>query len=430
MNKYTIALLLLLIPSVVSGATYYASPTGSGTTCSEGSPCALQYTLETKATGGDTVICAAGTYTEDDTISITAGMTVTGAGIDSSIISCAADTPCISVTPANDTNNFEISGFTISGGATLDTTSGNNGQQLITVSGATANPFTKLKIHDIKFTKGYVGLNVRGQESGVAYSNQFVDNYIHVRSVGAGDAGWSWDSTQGGANYVFVENNTFTNSGTEHTDGFAFEGGQGGRVVFRFNTLSLQNGTGGTGEVFDLHGDQGSRGTVAAEIYNNSITLVDGTKRLLNHRGGKVMFFKNAVVGSYDGYMRMTEYQGWAYCDADSYPKVDQINSAYYYSNTSKSVAISPALSCPNDNSCECYEGYGTCNKPTTNYCSPAQNDSTYIQENRDYYLTTKAGYSPYTCPHPLAGSGSCDSTVKGTGGYSLVGNTFAPWVH
>jgi hypothetical protein len=43
-------------------ATYYASPTGSGTTCSVASPCALDYTIATKATTGDTVIALTGTY--------------------------------------------------------------------------------------------------------------------------------------------------------------------------------------------------------------------------------------------------------------------------------------------------------------------------------------------------------------------------------
>lgn len=44
------------------GATYYAGPTGSGTTCSLAAPCALDYTVATKAGSGDTVIALSGTY--------------------------------------------------------------------------------------------------------------------------------------------------------------------------------------------------------------------------------------------------------------------------------------------------------------------------------------------------------------------------------
>lgn len=46
------------------------------------------------------------------------------------------------------------------------------------------------------------------------------------------------------------------------------------------------------------------------------------------------------------------------------------------------------------------------------------------ITLGRDYFNSEKSGYSPYTCPHPLAGTGSCDSTKYGTDGYSLTGET------
>lgn len=63
MKKLLLSLLLLLLLPVWGwGATYYASPTGSGTTCSLESPCALDYTIATKATTGDTVIALTGTY--------------------------------------------------------------------------------------------------------------------------------------------------------------------------------------------------------------------------------------------------------------------------------------------------------------------------------------------------------------------------------
>lgn len=56
-------LLSLLLPLWCMGATYYASPTGSGTTCSEASPCAAVYTIATKASSGDTVYLRGGSYT-------------------------------------------------------------------------------------------------------------------------------------------------------------------------------------------------------------------------------------------------------------------------------------------------------------------------------------------------------------------------------
>jgi hypothetical protein len=55
MKKLVLTILFVLIGGNAFGATYYADPDGSGTTCSEGSPCTLDYAVNTKASGGDTV---------------------------------------------------------------------------------------------------------------------------------------------------------------------------------------------------------------------------------------------------------------------------------------------------------------------------------------------------------------------------------------
>ena len=48
-------------------ATYYVSPTGSGTTCSLESPCALAYAYATKSSNGDTIKMGYGTYDKEIT---------------------------------------------------------------------------------------------------------------------------------------------------------------------------------------------------------------------------------------------------------------------------------------------------------------------------------------------------------------------------
>lgn len=52
----------------VSAATYYVSPSGSGTTCSDAVPCALSYGVNTKASSGDTIIAKSGTYNQTITV--------------------------------------------------------------------------------------------------------------------------------------------------------------------------------------------------------------------------------------------------------------------------------------------------------------------------------------------------------------------------
>lgn len=61
--KLILAIVFALSAATAQAATtYYASPTGSGTTCSIGSPCGIETLIETKPAAGDTLILLNGTY--------------------------------------------------------------------------------------------------------------------------------------------------------------------------------------------------------------------------------------------------------------------------------------------------------------------------------------------------------------------------------
>lgn len=55
------------------------------------------------------------------------------------------------------------------------------------------------------------------------------------------------------------------------------------------------------------------------------------------------------------------------------------------------------------------------------------------IKSGRDYFISDEkplamSDYMPYTCPHPLAGAGTCNNDVSGTNGYSISQfDTIAP---
>jgi len=57
---------LLVLNALAQATTYYASPTGGGSTCSLVSPCALGPTFIAKAAAGDTLVLLNGTYTESN----------------------------------------------------------------------------------------------------------------------------------------------------------------------------------------------------------------------------------------------------------------------------------------------------------------------------------------------------------------------------
>jgi hypothetical protein len=77
-----------------------------------------------------------------------------------------------------------------------------------------------------------------------------------------------------------------------------------------------------------------------------------------------------------------------------------------------------------------CYGPFGVCTPMTTiDYAHSIRDDGsrTSIQDNRDVFFSASkpvamSGYTPYTCPHPLAGAGSCDTNTSGASGYVLTG--------
>ena len=315
------------------------------------------------AAPGDVVCVPAGSATWTSQLNIPKGLTLQGAGIGQTNITSGlnnSNAALIQYSPGSDVP-FELSGFTLDGG---------NLSQLFGASSPSDTvALTQLKVHDVRFYRGNSrAISTRGLEYGVVYSCTFDDNYIAVWDGGVYQAGWDYPVTVGGANYLYVEDSTFT----QNVNGAFFsETGQGGRLALRHNTLTSNVGALGL-EFWDAHGVNGAysagyRGTVASEFYNNTLRTTVGNPRILFHRGGKGIVFNNTLTGS--GYMQMTEYQGWSYCSADGYPKPTQINNTYYWNNT-----ITPSLYC----------AAGGCTS-----CCPPQYDGTYIQLNRDYWLPT-----------------------------------------
>lgn len=68
----------LLAPSALAASTYYASPSGGGTECTQAKPCKVEYAAETKAQNGDSVILEPGTYTLGESINVVATIDLGG----------------------------------------------------------------------------------------------------------------------------------------------------------------------------------------------------------------------------------------------------------------------------------------------------------------------------------------------------------------
>lgn len=328
------------------------------------------------AVSGDTItVTGSGTVTWSSPVSSTKAIKLIGPGrTNLTIIGRISFNP--STTEAS--KIFEVAGFTFSGNQTFNATTPNS-----------STPITSLKIHDNAFINATGrAIWLGGLEWGVFYKNTFDNNNIHLSVIGAGDAGWDIDGCStpnlcpvyGTARYAYFEDNTF-NSGQ---GGFVSETGQGGRLVFRYNTITNYSGPGW--EALDIHGDQNSgRGTVASEYYHNSIDVgTSGTFRWMHHRGGQAIIANNSINRSVA--FNITEYRAWGgngICS--TYPAVGQINHSFYWNNIAGGAQQAPTYTNGNGGSCG---------------SDPPWGDNQYVVPNREYWLLSSGleANRPATC--------------------------------
>lgn len=410
--------LLVSLLSGCSGSGQSSSTTINAATCS----LTEVSTAVSSVKNGGTVVVPAGNCTWSSQLVIDKGLILRGAGIGQTVITSSINnqfgSALILYSPGLD-EPFELSGFTLDGN--------DSGILLEVVSNIPTTALTKIKVHDNTFQNARSrSISMSGLEFGVFYNNQFLNNYIGIGITGARSSGWQFPQTLGGSTYPYFEDNTFTQ--TIARGGVISETGQGGRFVFRHNRIIGYGGNGG--EVWDQHGNQGDRGTVVSEIYNNTVNLTVDS-RVFNHRGGESLFFNNNVTGAH-GSFNITEYSCWQSdtCTQKLYPKDDQINHSYYWNNRIEMnpqplILLLPSYCCSRAD-CSCGGGRSVC----------GQFDDDFIQLNRDYWLpkigldtakpvtcnigekfgATDTGklyschianvwtpqYEPYTYPHPL----------------------------
>ncbi len=371
------------------------------------------------ASAGDTVVVPAG--------SCTWGTKATHVTVNKAITLQGADKATTIITLADDGGSWADCVIAISAAATVKslTIIGSNVGYVGAFSTSTVDGW---RITDINFTGGtkeayfvYVG-NVYGLiDNNTITGTSGSSEYVFVR--GPTDS-WQTAHSIGGVNNVFIENNTFSGQG------YVSDCNDNSRCVVRYNTIT-------TGVKIDGHGRASNslRGVRHMEIYNNLWTydVAVGSWKYIELRGGTGRIFNNVVDTTYALVsLVLTDYcyqNGAAFggcgsvcaCAAD-YPVTDQIGvgidpkaaaSEPVYLWNNKKGGVSATVSNGNQEAV-CVTACG------------AFALSTVIQSGIDYYLSDSkpvamSGYSPYTCPHPLAGlTGSCTNTA-GTAGYNVT---------
>jgi len=284
----------------------------------------------TAADPADTVFVPPGACTWDDSLLITRGLTLRGAGIGRTVIvgNVGSQTGLLRFEPttasveANEA--FRLTGFT------WDL---NDNSKPFYLGNQRATPVRQVRIDHNHFLNCVFGaaFEIHGTIYGVMDNNIF-SGAPHIDNYGANAI--SWDNLTfsfGSADNFYIEDNHFSTTVT------AASGGVGGRYSFRYNHYE-HVASHGLYPWFDMHGNMGvgyNYSTMGAEIYGNSVAHYHPTAgvRVLDHRGGKALLFYNAVLAdSSSGDIQVRE----EYDDAlnpTSNPQPQHVSDSYYWNN-------------------------------------------------------------------------------------------------
>jgi hypothetical protein len=408
-----------------------------GTTCSASS---VQAAVNA-ASDGDTVIIPSGTCTWTSGVRTTAQLKISGQTKGNVIITHGAGSETLFTITTGSGHNTEISN--------INFMPGNATGNYMTINGTGKPPL----IHDNYFRvpdwQLANAIHYEHYGGGVIYVNTFesLTTAGVGGSSGAGSgclvikntedsASWSWStaSTMGtddtkGLNNVYIEGNTFNNIYLQ-----AIDCDDNSRVVIRQNTF---NDSG-----FGAHGaDTSIYGMRHIEVYNNLFVFHPsgtGFGGAIHYplninwwmclRGGTGIFannvmqdIKSAAWGPkselYFIVQNLRRNSGPNPC-CNTYPCLHQIGRGqdntlepFYIWGNAGAGTQTPFLA-----------DYG-CNDPRTS-CQDSgcasRHTANFVKAGRDYHVgAAKPGWTRYTCPHPLAGSGTCSGT--GATGYVLT---------
>ena len=346
--KYSITILALctFIYSIQAHAagTCGSSDDGVGTTHATGSSpwtadsasyADVNYCANTAMGSGEILNVPAGTVTWPSTLALTQSITLVGAGIGNTVITCTGGTG-ISYIISGDIA-FNMSGFTIK-----DDSKDSFG--LFIYNSSRSNPIYNLRVHHNRFEGWAYGVKPHGMVYGVIYENQFHNNNCDLFPLGSVAMKQAWALFPGAANigskhYLYIEDNTSTGIST-----IILASGEGARWVYRYNTAEINR------QCFDAHGDTLNYGVVAHELYENTLTTDGAARKFHDFRGGTGIVFNN-YIARWAWISMKEEYVNEASIDPN-FPGSLSVNNSYLWNNVDTSN--NDALQIVSDNCVKC----------------------------------------------------------------------------
>ncbi len=400
MTRTVKAILLVLLSCILCGVGAEANTVTANSCSTSDVQAAVNQT-----SNGDMVTIPGGSATWNTTVTISSShqISLNGGGCTVTWGSGGG----LSVT-AGTANNTEVTNFTFHGAFT-------NGSYPISFATSTSPVSLTFRLDHNTLSCGspggpstFIGVNENGP--GLIDHNSFscgngADEMIHILGT-SGNNGWTDVVTPGGANMIFIEDNTFSDTGGGGSS--AVQSYYGARTVFRHNTLNNMQ--------IDQHGTAGMVGARWWEVYNNNFN----NQQHVCLRAGSGVVYSNTnlpdiiMVEEDSGYAALYQVgqgqlqggnttscatggppgcepayvwsNGSASLDlnqtgcAPPQPNMVQLNRDVYVASTGLYSAI-PA-------SCSTYQAYWATDQNTLYKCTATN--------------TWTAYYTSYTYPHPL----------------------------
>ena len=339
--------------------------------CPSGTTADVQTLID--AAGPDGLVhIPAGCYEITDSIGISAGTRIIGAGMENTILyrdpeAFQNQSDAMIWIFGRGESLTQISGIAFLGVRNTD----DQGED----TGVTFSNVRDLRVDHCYFEGfGLAAVRTEGRSRGVVDHSVFVDNFKKgIDNLGYGVAvygtnEWAEDPGAGTEEAVFVEDNVFV--GNRH----AIASTAGAHYVFRHNLVQ------GSVEAcaVDAHGlGYGSaRGTQYVEIYDNVLEKPQYTACGIGIRGGSGVIFDNTLRGFRNPILLILEWGTPEYLKS-SYPAKDQIREMWIWDNESSGGSAMPQID---------KEAQG------------------FIEAGRDFFTEPRPEYTPYTYPHPLVG--------------------------
>ena len=280
----------------------YGACTGSSPTWTASNDQASVASCVSSASDGDTINISSGTTTWTTHVTITKALSIIGAGKTSTVI---GGNSAVFLINTSSPKNVRISaiGFTGNGGSL----SGSLENQKINIRGT----IDTVRLDNLKFTDigdhgVYVGLwDLITQQPRILIDH--IDYSCNTASQGGAfcrfakfechNNTWTQSDRAGSDWFIFIEDSTFTWTGSADTNAGVTDTEHGCRMVVRYNTIA-----GGGVQVHDTGSTEAARGQRYTEIYNNTFTCsITNCSNIpaIGLRGGGYLVYNNSIASGF-----------------------------------------------------------------------------------------------------------------------------------